>query len=110
MARKIQMLGDMASEKDPTVPEWAKRPTKPTYTAKEVGALPADTEIPPPYELPTATADALGGVKAIPATDAMTEYVGIDADGNLRVPKYQTADDVTNAINEALGVIENGTY
>lgn len=26
-------------EKDPTVPEWAKQPTKPTYTAEEVGAL-----------------------------------------------------------------------
>lgn len=72
-------------EKDPTVPDWAKQPTKPTYSAKEVGALPDDTEIPPPYELPTATADALGGVKAIPATDAMTEFVGIDADGKLRV-------------------------
>lgn len=26
-------------EKDPTVPEWAKQPQKPAYTAKEVGAL-----------------------------------------------------------------------
>lgn len=28
-------------EKDPTVPEWAKQPEKPTYTAEEVGAQPA---------------------------------------------------------------------
>jgi hypothetical protein len=76
-------------ETDPTVPEWAKQPKKPTYTAIEVGALSADTVIPPPYELPPATADSLGGVKAIPATDAMTEYVGIDADGKLRVPKAE---------------------
>lgn len=27
-------------EKDPTVPNWAKRPHKPTYTAEEVGAQP----------------------------------------------------------------------
>ena len=27
-------------EKDPTVPDWAKRPQKPTYTAEEVGAQP----------------------------------------------------------------------
>jgi hypothetical protein len=27
-------------EKDPTVPEWAKKPQKPTYTAEEVGAQP----------------------------------------------------------------------
>lgn len=47
-------------ETDPTVPEWAKQPTKPTYTAadvgarpntwmptaEDVGALPADTHIP----------------------------------------------------------------
>jgi hypothetical protein len=33
-------------EKDPTVPEWAKQPQKPEYTADEVGALPVDTSIP----------------------------------------------------------------
>ena len=33
-------------ETDPTVPDWAKEPQKPTYTAEEVGALPADTNIP----------------------------------------------------------------
>ena len=34
------------TETDPTVPAWAKAATKPTYTAKEVGALPDTTEIP----------------------------------------------------------------
>lgn len=34
------------TETDPTVPEWAKRPTKPEYTAEEVGALPEGTKIP----------------------------------------------------------------
>ena len=33
-------------ENDPTVPEWAKQPNKPKYTAEEVGALSADIEIP----------------------------------------------------------------
>ena len=28
----------LTSESDPTVPQWAKNPTKPTYTATEVGA------------------------------------------------------------------------
>ena len=36
----------ISEETDPTVPEWAKQPNKPTYTAEEVGALPADTVIP----------------------------------------------------------------
>lgn len=34
------------TETDPTVPAWAKAPTKPTYTANEVGALSSDTSIP----------------------------------------------------------------
>lgn len=33
-------------ETDPTVPDWAKQPEKPTYTAKDVGALPDNTKIP----------------------------------------------------------------
>lgn len=33
-------------ESDPTVPEWAKNPEKPSYTAEEVGALPDNTQIP----------------------------------------------------------------
>ena len=40
--------GFITSETDPTVPAWAKQPTKPTYTAAEVGALPSDTPIPDP--------------------------------------------------------------
>ena len=37
-----QPLGDyLTQETDPTVPEWAKSPSKPTYTASEVGARPS---------------------------------------------------------------------
>jgi hypothetical protein len=32
--------------KSADVPEWSKQPNKPTYTAKEIGALPADTKLP----------------------------------------------------------------
>lgn len=32
-------------ETDPTVPAWAKSPTKPSYTAEEVGAMPSDAEL-----------------------------------------------------------------
>lgn len=35
--------GGVTQETDPTVPEWAKKSTKPTYTASEVGADPAGT-------------------------------------------------------------------
>ena len=35
----------ITQETDPTVPGWAKSPNKPSYTAEEVGALPADTPL-----------------------------------------------------------------
>lgn len=38
--------GGIAQETDPTVPGWAKQPSKPKYTADEVGALPNTTKIP----------------------------------------------------------------
>lgn len=38
--------GGITKETDPTVPQWAKEPTKPSYTAGEVGALPSYTKIP----------------------------------------------------------------
>lgn len=36
-----EIIGDIA-EIDPTVSGWAKEPTKPSYTAEEVGALKND--------------------------------------------------------------------
>ena len=36
----------VSNEIDPTVPDWAKQESKPSYTADEVGALPSDTLIP----------------------------------------------------------------
>ena len=35
----------LQTETDPTVPSWAKQADKPTYTAQEVGALPAGTPL-----------------------------------------------------------------
>lgn len=32
-------VDELVTETDPTVPEWAKQPTKPTYTAQEIGAI-----------------------------------------------------------------------
>lgn len=36
------IVGDMV-ETDPTVPNWAKSPTPPEYTAEDVGAIPEGT-------------------------------------------------------------------
>lgn len=47
-AEKAKVASALQSytETDPTVPAWAKRSTKPSYTAAEVGALPSTTKIP----------------------------------------------------------------
>lgn len=37
--------GGITVEVDPTVPAWAKEPTKPVYTAAEVGAMPANAQV-----------------------------------------------------------------
>lgn len=39
----IRLGGGEFIETDPTVPNWAKQPEKPTYTASEVGALDSDS-------------------------------------------------------------------
>ena len=45
-AVKEYLENNPIKEEDPTVPQWAKAKEKPTYTAKEVGALPNTTKIP----------------------------------------------------------------
>lgn len=37
----VLIVGDV-KERDPTVPQWAKQDTKPSYTADEVGAVKED--------------------------------------------------------------------
>lgn len=57
-------------ETDPTVPEWAKNKTKPTYSAAEVGAISQD-------DLQTATNEALAQAKAsgeFDGADGKTAY------------------------------------
>lgn len=50
-------------EKDPTVPDWAKQPRKPTYTASEVGALPSS------YTPPVTSVNGKTGEVALNAQD-----------------------------------------
>lgn len=61
-------------ETDPTVPEWAKAETKPTYTADEVGAISQD-------DLQTATNDALAQAKASGEFDGPAGAPGKDGAG-----------------------------
>lgn len=56
--------GGIVEEVDPTVPDWAKQPQKPAYTATEVGALPNTTKIP-------STAEDIG---ALPSNTFIPKY------------------------------------
>ena len=112
----------ITSESDPTVPEWAKAETKPTYTASEVGALPADTVIPPAYTLPVATSSKLGGVKPVSKTSDMTQSVGVDDNGALFTAPgsggssgsgdspVQLIENTDSTNKKPLRSIDSGTY
>ena len=66
------------TESDPTVPEWAKAATKPSYTASEVGALPNTTVIP---SVPSTTSLLKGnGSGGIVAATRGSDYI---ASGNI---------------------------
>lgn len=55
--------GGIVTETDPTVPDWAKQPNKPKYTASEVGALPSS------YTPPVTSVNGKTGAVALSAQD-----------------------------------------
>ena len=76
--------GGILKETDPTVPDWAKQPSKPTYTASEVGALPSS------YTPPVTSVNGKTGAVALSAQDVgarpdtwtpSASEVGADASG-----------------------------
>lgn len=101
------------TETDPTVPAWAKEANKPTYTAAEVGALPADTVIPSTDGLATesyvdtavsakitapttATVGQILRVKAVDTNGAPTEWEAVNI-----IPTYTTSNN-----GQVLGVVD----
>lgn len=83
------------TETDPTVPAWAKAETKPTYTAAEVGALPADTVIPSIDGLASETYvdNAVARVNAVPsATTDDNDKILMVVNG---VPTWKEADSLS---------------
>lgn len=83
-------------ETDPTVPQWAKASTKPSYTATEVGALPSDTHI--PSTTAELTNDAgfitIEEVPEVPVQDVQVNGASVLQDGVANVPIPTTAADV----------------
>lgn len=70
---QIMELLKNAKETDPTVPDWAKAETKPTYTAEEVGAIGND-ELPTAIDTALAQAKASGEFDGAPGADGKSAY------------------------------------
>lgn len=81
--------GYLTTESDPTVPGWAKSPSKPTYTAAEVGARP-DTWTP-----------SAGDVGAIPASQKGAASGVAELDSNGKVPTSQLPSYVDDVVEYA---------
>lgn len=81
--------GYLTTESDPTVPGWAKSPSKPTYTAAEVGARP-DTWMP--------SAEDVG---AIPASQKGAASGVAELDSSGKVPSAQLPSYVDDVVEFA---------
>ena len=111
-AVEAYMAANPPAESDPTVPEWAKQPQKPKYTASEVGALASD-------ELQNAVNVALTHAKESGAFDGPQGPAGpqgeagpAGADGKDGQPGADGKDyvltetDKTEIAEQAAGLVE----
>lgn len=99
------------TETDPTVPAWAKEPTKPQYTASEVGALSSDTFIPTKTSELTNDSGFITGytetdptvpshVKEIRVSQVVAWDSAPESIGSLRILTTTAKTDLVSAINE----------
>lgn len=97
--------------KEGDIPEWALQPEKPTYTAEETGALPADTKI------PSKTSDLQndsGFLTKIPdnylsGTDKTLSASGKAADAKVTGEKIaKNSSDITKKLDKNQGVENSG--
>ena len=99
------------TETDPTVPAWAKEPTKPQYTASEVGALSSDTFIPTKTSELTNDSGFITGytetdptvpshVKEITVSQVVAWDSAPESIGSLRILTTTAKTDLVSAINE----------
>lgn len=89
----------LTRETDPTVPDWAKAATKPSYTADEVGALSADT-LPAAINIALAQAKESGEFDGAPGQNGDSGPAGADGVGIQSVEQTTTSteDGGTNIV------------
>lgn len=103
-----QPTGDYLTEElDPTVPEWAKQPQKPAYTAQEVGALPAATQI--PSTAADVNAEPSGAVSQHNVSDAAHSDLRLIIQGlSERLSAVADSDDATlDQLSEIVAYIKS---
>ena len=100
--------GGIVQETDPTVPAWAKQPEKPTYTAEEVGALPASTVIPTVPKVDSALSAT--STNPIQNKAVAQKFASLESDLDMVAGSIPTDTYINALIDNKLGVIENGTY
>lgn len=88
-------------ETDPTVPEWAKAETKPTYTADEVGAISQD-------DLQTATNNALAQAKASGEFDGLAGAPGKDGHSPVVTATKSGKATTISVDGAAIATVEDG--
>ena len=84
-------------ETDPTVPSWAKTPSKPTYTYNEVGAQPAGTYSTDIHSNIT----ALNAVTNVNTGDETTSTIG----ALIETTELETITDTTKIAGSVAGVV-----
>lgn len=105
----IKEHGVQVEETDPTVPDWAKQPSKPTYTASEVGARP-DTWTPSASEVGAdAAGTASGAVAAHNVSGAAHADLRALIDGlTSRLNALADSDDTTlDQLSEIVAYIKS---
>ena len=97
----------ITEESDPTVPEWAKQPQKPAYTAQEVGALPSTTAI--PSTAADVNAEPSGAVSQHNVSDAAHSDIRLLISGLTdRLNALADSDDTTlDQLSEVVSYIKS---
>lgn len=97
--------GVQMDETDPTVPEWAKQPEKPTYTAEDVGAQPAGdyalkSEIP---KVKVTSVNGKTGEVNLTAADVGAEALGKLANHNINGYAHEDIRNLISALTSYPG-------
>ena len=100
-------VGAISVETDPTVPGWAKKPEKPTYTAAEVGALP-DTYKPPVDTTMTKPGQAADAAEVGNRLSALSEEM-LTEESDPTVPSWAKASQKPSYTASEVGADPSGT-